>query len=128
MNFPKDDAATHWTSHVTRKMIFYGLSASKIRSVIRNFQRKEEGVAVNTVAYMVRNDKPKRQEEIWVMAQRVNSDKRTATSGKEESRKIIGGNKLIIISAWRYPGTSKPGKDIPIPQDILDELAVFEAL
>ena len=27
-----------------------------------------------------------------------------------------------IISAWRYPGISKPGEAIPIPDDIREEL------
>jgi len=27
-----------------------------------------------------------------------------------------------IISAWRYPGVSKPGEDIPIPEDIKQEI------
>ncbi len=27
-----------------------------------------------------------------------------------------------IISAWRYPGISKPGEEIPIPEDIRREL------
>jgi hypothetical protein len=27
-----------------------------------------------------------------------------------------------IISAWRYPGISKPGEAIPIPEDIKQEL------
>ncbi len=31
-------------------------------------------------------------------------------------------NKLTMISAWRYPGKSKPGKLIPIPDDILQEI------
>ena len=27
-----------------------------------------------------------------------------------------------IISAWRYPGISKPGEEIPIPEDIRQEI------
>lgn len=88
MNFPKDDSATHWTTHVKRKMIFYGLSASRIRSIIKNFQRKENGVAANTAAYMIRNDKPKRQEEIWVM---------TAENSKFKNQK---SKSLYIAIFW----------------------------
>lgn len=29
---------------------------------------------------------------------------------------------VIIISAWKYPGITKPGAPIPIPQDILEEI------
>jgi hypothetical protein len=27
-----------------------------------------------------------------------------------------------IISAWRYPGISKPGEEIPVPEEIRREL------
>ena len=27
-----------------------------------------------------------------------------------------------IISCWRYPGVSKPGEKIPIPEDIKQEI------
>jgi hypothetical protein len=32
------------------------------------------------------------------------------------------GNIRKIISAWRYPGITKPGEAIPIPEDIRLEL------
>jgi len=31
-------------------------------------------------------------------------------------------NRKVVISAWRYPGVSPVGKQIPIPADILEEL------
>jgi len=48
--------------------------------------------------------KPKKAPgEIWIMYK-----------DKREERKII--------SAWRYPGISKPGEEIPVPDDIRDEI------
>lgn len=126
--FPKDDASTHWTAHVKSKMVHYGLGEGRIRRVIKNGIRREEGVAPNTVAMMQRNDTPNRKEEIWVMVQE--SDKRHATreNGKLRDKKLealrasLHKPKMTIISAWRYPGVTKPGKAIPIPEDILAEL------
>jgi len=101
--FPKDDSRTHWTRHIKDKMVFYRLGEGKIKAVIKSAERKEEGVAPNTYAVMKRNDTPKRKEEIWVMFQQ--------RAGKK-----------IMISAWRYPGKSKPGAQIPIPDDVLEEI------
>ena len=54
--------------------------------------------------------KPKRAPgEIWLMYKDV-----TLRPGSGQERKII--------SAWRYPGISKPGEAIPIPEDIRQEL------
>lgn len=104
--FPKDDRRTLWTSHVKRKMLFYGLSEQRIRSILRNYERKEDGIAPQTVAVMLRNDKPKKKEEIWVMY----------------ATKAL---KMVIVSAWRYPGITKV-KDKPmVPDDVMDELDRF---
>ncbi|MBI4991898.1 MAG: hypothetical protein HZB99_01655 [Candidatus Harrisonbacteria bacterium] len=108
--FLKDDKNFSWTSHVKRKMLQYRLSEQKIKTVLKNPTRKEEGIAPNTSAVMKRNDTPKRKEEMWVMYQ---------TSG--DRVKGLGVRKKII-SAWRYPGISPKGKEIPVPEDILDEL------
>ena len=35
---------------------------------------------------------------------------------------IKNKNLRKIISAWRYPGVSKPGEEIPIPKDIRQEI------
>ena len=102
--FPKNDKNYSWTSHIKSKMLFYGISEQKIKTILKNTDRREEGIAPNTVAVMKRNDTPKRKEEIWVMF---------ANSG------VL---KKTMISAWRYPGKSKPGKEIPIPEDILSEI------
>jgi len=100
--FPKDDKNFSWTNHVKNKMLQYRLSEQKIKTVLKNPARKEGGIAPNTSAVMKRNDTLKRKEEIWVMFQKK--------------------SKVTVISAWRYPGVSPKGKEIPIPEDILKEL------
>lgn len=84
-------------------MLFYGLTADKIKRIIRNPKRIEKGVAENTIAVMVSGATKKKPTEIWTMYQQK-------------------GSKKIIISSWRYPGVSPVGKQIPIPADILEEL------
>lgn len=100
--FPKNDSKYRWTSHIKNKMLFYGISEQKIKTILKSPDRKEEGVAEKTFAVMKRNDTAKRKEELWVM--------------------YAGNPKKIMISAWRYPGKSKLGKEIPIPDDVLDDI------
>ncbi|MHB9019998.1 MAG: hypothetical protein ACYC3G_04015 [Minisyncoccota bacterium] len=107
LRFPKNDRHFLWTDHSKSKMIQYFISESKIRGVIKKHNRIETGIAPNTVAVMQRNDKGKKKEELWVMYQ------------KSGDKKF--GEKLKIISVWRYPGVS-PKKEIPIPDDVLKEL------
>ena len=108
----KKDPKYHWTNHVIRKMTFYGLSPDRVKRVIRNPKRVEDGVAENTIAVMAQGSNTKKPSEIWVMYQRKN---------KNSKFKILN-SKFIVISAWRYPGISPIGKQIPIPHDILEEL------
>lgn len=107
------DSRFHWTNHVQHKMLFYRLSEGRIRRVIANPKRREDGVAPNTAALMQRNDTLKRKEEIWVMI----SEK---SKIKMQSSKFLG--KTIVISAWRYPGISKIGKEIPMPDGLMGEV------
>ena len=41
---------------------------------------------------------------------------------KENIKSKTKNGKLLIISAWRYPGTTKKGNEIPIPDDTLAEI------
>ncbi len=107
IKFPKNDKHFVWTDHSKSKMIQYFISESKIKSVIKKHDRLENGIALNTVAVMKRNDRTKKKEELWVMYQKT-GDKKT-------------GERLKIISVWRYPGVSKK-RDVPIPKDIIEEL------
>ena len=102
---PQNDSKYYWTQHVVRKMGFYGLSPDRVKRVMRNPARVEDGVAENTTAVMQSGSNAKKPSEIWVMYQK---------------KKM--GSKKTIISAWRYPGISPIGKTIPIPRDILREL------
>lgn len=109
--FPKDDAKYHWTNHVKRKMVYYGLSGNRIKRILCSPKRVQKGVAADTVAVMQNAGTKSKPMEIWVMY---------SLSSKKVS--VLGVNRKTIISAWRYPGMSKSGKAIPIPENILEEL------
>lgn len=91
----------HWTSHSKYKMRFYGLSESRLKRVISYPKRVEEGIAPDTIAMMQSAGSEKHPYEIWLMIQ------------EEKKRRKI-------ISAWRYPGKTKPGQ--PLPEEILKEM------
>lgn len=104
-----------WTDHSKIKMRQYGLSSSKLLQILRKPERKEKGIVVGTSAVMKTNkvfslSKSKIKKapgEIWLMYKDATLRR---DSGQEKVRKII--------SAWRYPGISKPGEAIPVPEDI----------
>lgn len=121
-----------FTSHARYKMQQYGLSEQRVKGVIRNPKRREEGIAPRTAACMqpvsvkrVAGREVWRQE-IWVMFQTKNQrSKASQTDRIAKPEKLagtvpFGGRQLTVISAWRYPGVS-PERD-PIPADILREL------
>ena len=87
--------------------MFYGLSADRIKRVMRSPQRSENGIAEGTIAVMHPAGSKARPSEVWVMYQ--------APSKRGKGRKIV-------ITAWRYPGISPVRDEIPIPADILEEL------
>jgi hypothetical protein len=97
----------HWTEHAKLKMRQYGLSKMKLLNLLRKPDRKEQGIAEGTMALMQSNksfSKTKKPNgEIWLMY-----------ADNKDFRKII--------SAWRYPGISKPGDQIPVPKDILEHI------
>ncbi len=118
------------TRHAEFKMRQYGLSEQKVRGVIRNPRRREEGVVKDTVAVM-QPVSPKRdakgietwKQEIWVMYQA----RKQGTRNKEQKKKTESSSSLFsascslrIISAWRYPGVSP--KRNPVPEEILREI------
>ena len=78
----------------------YSLGKYKLLQMLRKYDRKEEGIAPGTTALMKKAPKG----EIWIMY-------------KENK------NLKSIISAWRYPGISKPGEQVPTPLDIKEELS-----
>jgi hypothetical protein len=101
MQLLKKPVVLSWTHHAQAKMQFYRLSPARVRRVLNAPKRIEEGVAPKTIAMMQPaslksasgrtggTNQEKWTQEIWVMVQ----DK-----GKERK----------VISAWRYPGVTKP--------------------
>ncbi len=81
----------------------YNLSKTKVRKAIQDPKRKEKGIAPQTVAVMKPFFKKNYKGEIWVMY--------------HDTKK-----KRKIIAAWRYPGESPVGEEIPIPEDIKNKL------
>ena len=102
-NFPKNDGKYSWTNHVGRKMMFYALSADRVKRVMRSPKRSEKGIAEGTIAVMQPAGTTGRPYEGWVMYAQTPAKK-------------------LIITAWRYPGISPVRDEIPIPADILKEL------
>ena len=114
----------HWTEHSKIKMRQYGLSKMKLINLIHKPERREQGIVPGTTAVMKTNKnyknsrskapavgfhkKPEKAPgEIWLMYKDVKGERK-------------------IISAWRYPGITKPGDRIPIPEDIREELLKSE--
>ena len=91
----------HWTRHSKFKLREHSLSETRVRRVINSPDRVERGIANGTIAMMRREKAIKREFEIWVML----ADR---------------GNVRHIVSAWRYPGVTRPGE--PIPPEILMEM------
>jgi hypothetical protein len=107
-----------WTHHAREKMAYYRLSEQRVRRVLNSPKRIEEGVAPKTIAAMApaslhaarphmnrgplfRKAPPQKSgteketwsQEIWVMVQDVPTGRK-------------------IISAWRYPGVTKPRSEV----------------
>lgn len=122
--FPKNDDKYEWTHHSVRKMLFYGISENRIRRILKNPKRIEKGIAENTTAVMQPSSskhigkKEIWSQEIWVMYQQKNKNKKSKSKNRQNFEK------KVIISAWRYPGVTKLGKEIPIPEEIISELKI----
>lgn len=89
-----------WTKHSEAKMNFYRLSKQRVRRVLNSPKRIEEGIAPNTIAMMQPAGSKKHPYEIWVMVQKAKR--------KSQSAKCI----VKVISAWKYPGRTKPRSEI----------------
>lgn len=97
----KKPVQLQWTLHARAKMNHYRLSPARVRRVLHSPKRVEEGVAPKTAAMMqpatmktlaARTGGARRAswtQEIWVMVQDAGGVRR-------------------VISAWRYPGVTKP--------------------
>jgi hypothetical protein len=118
---PENDSKYEWTNHVKGKMVYYGISSSLIKRIVRFPKRKEEGVAPGTTAVMQPRGSAKTSQEIWVMYQLRRPPKESVFS-TVYGKAVASEPKTRVISAWRYPGISPVGKKIPIPDEILQEL------
>ncbi|MFH0890554.1 MAG: hypothetical protein V1856_00800 [Candidatus Liptonbacteria bacterium] len=85
---PKKPKKVVWTFHSRNKMRQYRLSDARVLRIIHSPTRIEDGVADKTIAFMQKAGSKDHPHELWVMVQDV-------------------GVKRKIISAWRYPGTTK---------------------
>ncbi len=113
---PRKSEKYAWTNHSQYKMRRYGLSAQRVKRIIRYPARTEEAIVPGLVAAM-QPAGGKNYSEIWAMYK---------VAGSKTENQILksggatGGAKIKIITAWRYPGKS-PARD-PIPKEILDEI------
>lgn len=85
----------YWTQHARFKMRFYGLSEQRVKRILHSPARVEEGIAPKTVAYMQVAGSKKHPYELWAMIQDAKSRRK-------------------IISAWRYPGRTKPRSEATV--------------
>ncbi|MEI6650621.1 MAG: hypothetical protein WCL23_04295 [Candidatus Moraniibacteriota bacterium] len=115
-----------FTRHAEFKMKQYGLSAQRVKTVMRNPKRREEGIAKDTIAVMQpvstrrKDGKETWSQEIWVMFVQAKSPKPKAHRVEGQNIGIGSGRGIRVISAWRYPGISPQGN--PIPEEILREI------
>lgn len=97
----------------------YGLSKTKLINIIYKPERKEKGIVPGTIALMKTNKLYKKSPKAVVVQKKWQPKKSPGEiwlmyKDTKEMRKVI--------SAWRYPGISKPGESIPIPEDIKNEI------
>jgi len=100
-----EEGKISWTKHSKEKMRQYRLSEKRVLRIFRKPDRKEEGVAPETIAAMQITGTKKHPTEVWMMYQIIKKPRQ-----------------IKIISAWRYPGRSPLGEPPPIPEDTLEEL------
>ena len=105
LKLPKSNGKISWTKHSKVKMRQYRLSEKRVLRIFRKPDRKEEGVAPETIAAMQITGTKKHPTEVWMMYQIIKKPRQ-----------------IKIISAWRYPGRSPLGEPPPIPEDTLEEL------
>jgi len=113
LKLPKDTKEMRWTRHIKEKIRQYQLSERRLLRVLRKPERKEVGVAPETIAAMQTAGTRKHPYEIWIMYQIKNSKFKIQNSKLKQVR---------MISAWKYPGKSPIRKPPPIPEDVLENL------
>ncbi|MDZ7611312.1 MAG: hypothetical protein U5L10_00960 [Candidatus Moranbacteria bacterium] len=107
IKIPQDDYKYLWTRHVVGKIFQYGITPNRVKRIINNPQRREEGIAPSTVAVMQKKSKKEDKGELWVMYQTV-------------------GGKKRVISTWVYPGVTPKGKEIFVPDEVWMEIEKYK--
>ncbi len=148
IKFPKDDTKTSWTRHIKNKMVFYNISGAQILRIFSTPERREEAIAPGTIGAMrvmkhnvnkaaIGQKQKPRETELWIMyklnakrsahltSDKMTNDKTKSKLEKQFPRSDVRGqmSKVVMISAWRYPGRTKPGERPKIPEGLMDELA-----
>ncbi|MBI4281654.1 DUF4258 domain-containing protein [Candidatus Uhrbacteria bacterium] len=112
----KNTPTLQWTKHAAEKMRLYGLSEARVKRVIENPERREEGIAEDTIACMQTAGSGKHPTEIWVMYTEKSKVPKVESPAEGEARQ--GRQKLkTVVSAWRYPGKTEPRDPVPIPEN-----------
>lgn len=117
----------YWTEHSKIKMRQYGLSVSKLLKILHKPQRKEKAIVEGLVAVMRTNKKIIKTKSLFRSKISPPSFAKWRTPARQAGEvwimykdfKKSGENIRKIISAWRYPGVTKPGEEIPIPEDTM---------
>jgi hypothetical protein len=126
----KDDQTFQWTNHAKRKLFYYRLGPAKIKSIIRHPARLEQSIVQGLTAAMRPGGSRKNPYEIWTMFEIIEIKNQKLKLGiknlknKAKKIKLKPQKKIKIISCWRYPGKTKPGKPVPIPEDVISELGI----
>jgi hypothetical protein len=123
----------YWTEHSKIKMRQYSLSKIKILNLLHKPERVEQGIVPGTIALM-RTNPAKFANAHRGASQNINNLKLPIRASFGKWQKITPKIKKApgevwimykdvkdsrkIISVWRYPGVTKPGEQIPVPQDI----------
>lgn len=123
-----------WTQHSIVKMKQYGISKSKVLNLLHKPERTEQGFVPGTMGMMKTN---KLFNNI-TFKKNLRLDLKVKTKWQPAfakasacQRKAPGEIWLMykdtvdqrkIISVWRYPGVSKPGEEMPLPDDLKIEI------
>jgi hypothetical protein len=130
----KDFKKFFWTQHSQIKMRQYGLSKQKLLGILHRPERREKGIVPGTSAVMRTNKIFKKTTPLLKGKIQPDFAKASAWQRKAPGEiwimykdiKISSAPTRKIISAWRYPGISKPGEEIPIPEDIKNEILNYK--
>jgi len=113
----------HWTDHSLIKMRQYGLSKTKLLNILRKPERMEVGIVPGTTAVMQTNKKYNKIRQLSLSNKKWSSQKKSPGEVWLMYKDVKDLRR--VISAWRYPGVSKPGEEIPIPRDIRREILKY---